>query len=280
MVNILSVVFPLYIYPSSCSPSASSAACAWYPFFQSITANPSVLFNIIVNPNSGPGDLYTYPNDDWKAVLSYANSLNNTKLIGYIDSSPTNIPVSKYRPQVQTYKNWANFTEKDIHVDGIFVDDMAYSTSSKSYYTTFANNIKSVWNSSPAQPPPYIMMNPGQPIECAFYSNVDSIVSFEDYYPNLSKAAFIKAPYTNCPRYKQAIIIHDFNGTALDQQQVCDDMGQTFRAGNLFITSAIQDDVTQQNPYDEVPPLLQQFAGSVKATNSWILAHPQWYSDI
>ncbi|KAK6508771.1 hypothetical protein TWF481_003541 [Arthrobotrys musiformis] len=280
MVNILSVVFPLYIYPSSCSSSATAPSCAWYPFFQSIVANPSVTFNIVINPNSGPGSPYSYPNDDWKSVLSYANSLNNTQLIGYVDSNPTNIPVSTYKPQIQTYKNWANFTGKDIHVDGIFVDDMAYSASSKKYYTTFASNIKSVWSSAPSQPAPYIMMNPGQPIECSFYSNVDSIVSFEDYYSNLSKAPFIKAPYTNCPRYKQAIIIHDFNGTALDQQQICDDMGQTFRVGNLFITSAIQDDATQQNPYDKVPPLLQQFAGSVKATNSWILAHPQWYSDI
>ncbi|KAK6535774.1 hypothetical protein TWF281_000026 [Arthrobotrys megalospora] len=280
MVNILSVVFPLYIYPSSCSTSATAPACAWYPFFQSITANPSVTFNIIVNPNSGPGNLYSYPNDDWKSVLSYANSLNNTQLIGYVDSNPTNIPVSTYKPQIQTYKNWANFTSKDIHVDGIFVDDMAYSASTKSYYTTFANNIKSVWSSTPARPAPYIMMNPGVPIECSFYSNVDSIVSFEEYYSNLPKAPFLKAPYTNCPRYKQAIIIHDFNGTALDQQQICDDMGQTYRVGNLFITSAIQDDATQQNPYDEVPPLLQQFAGSVTATNSWILAHPQWYADI
>ncbi|KAK6516054.1 hypothetical protein TWF506_005967 [Arthrobotrys conoides] len=280
MVNVLSVVFPLYMYPSSCSASAISPSCAWYPFFQSINSNPSVTFNIIVNPNSGPGDLNSYPNDDWKSVLSYANSLNNTNLIGYIDSNPTNIPVSVYKPQIQTYRNWANFSGKDIPVDGIFVDDMAYSASSNSYYTTFANNIKSIWSSSSSRPAPYIMMNPGQPIECSFYSNVDSIVSFEDYYSNLNMAAFIKAPYTNCPRYKQAIIIHDFNNTALDQQQICDDMGQTFRVGNLFITSAIQDEATRQNPYDEVPPLLQQFSGSVKATNSWILGHPQWYADI
>ncbi|KAF3096342.1 hypothetical protein TWF103_009910 [Orbilia oligospora] len=221
------------------APHLHCAVFAWYPFFQSITSNPSITFNIILNPNSGPGDLYGCPNDDWKSVLSYANGLNNTNLIGYVDSNPTIIPAPVYKPQIQTYKNWANFTGKDIHIDGIFVDDMAYNASSKSYYISFANNIKSVWS-----------------------------------------APFIKAPYTNCLRYKQAIIIHDFNGTALDQQQICDGMGQTFRVGNIFITSAVQDDSTHQNPYDELPPLLQQFSASVKATNFWILAHPQWYADI
>ncbi|KAF3180003.1 hypothetical protein TWF225_001942 [Orbilia oligospora] len=153
MVNILSTVFPLYMYPSSCSTSATAPSCAWYPFFQSITSNPSVTFNIIVNPNSGPGDLYGCPNDDWKSVLSYANGLNNTNLIGYVDSNPTIIPASVYKPQIQTYKNWANFTGKDIHIGGIFVDDMAYNASSKSYYISFANNIKSVWSSPPLSLP-------------------------------------------------------------------------------------------------------------------------------
>ncbi|KAF3924563.1 hypothetical protein ABW21_db0209201 [Orbilia brochopaga] len=163
-------------------------------------------------------------------------------------------------------------------MDGIFVDDMAYSPSSANYYKSFANDIKSIWAVAPKAPTPYIMMNPGSPIDCSFYSNVDSIVSFEDYYSFLKNAPFSKAPYTNCPRYKQAIIIHDFAGSALDQQQVCDNLGETFRVGNIFITNAIQTDT--ENPYDDVPELLQQFGGSVKATNSWVLAHPQWYPNI
>ncbi|EPS35909.1 hypothetical protein H072_10639 [Dactylellina haptotyla CBS 200.50] len=282
MVNLLSVVFPLYIYPSSCSSNAASPACAWYPFFQAVQANPPVIFNFIINPNSGPGDLYTYPNADWISVISYANSFNNTRLIGYVDSDPVKIPATKYKPQIQTYKNWYNYTAKDIHVSGIFVDDMSFSASSAGYYKTFADNIKSVWSSAPVAnaPAPYIMVNPGSPIDCAYYGNVSSVVTFEDYYYNLPNAPFFKAPYTNCPRYKQTIIIHDFNGTAVDQQQVCDDMGETFRVGNLFITDAIQNDAQMINPYDKVPGMLQQFAGSVKATNSWISAHPQWYPDI
>ncbi|KAK6532154.1 hypothetical protein TWF694_003314 [Orbilia ellipsospora] len=282
MVNVLSVVFPLYIYPTSCSPSASSPTCAWYPFFQAVQANPPVMFNFVINPNTGPGDLYTYPNTDWINVISYARSFNNTRLIGYVDSDPVKIQPSAYKPQIQTYKNWYNYTAKDIHMDGIFVDDMAYSSSTDSYYTTFANNIKSVWSTAPVAnaPAPYIMMNPGSPISCSFYSNVNSLVTFEDYYSNLHNAPFLQSPYTNCPRYKQTIIIHDFNGTAVDQQQVCDDMGESYRVGNLFITDAIENDKLNINPYDKVPGMLQQFAGSVKATDSWITAHPQWYPDI
>ncbi|KAF3916865.1 Spherulin-4 [Dactylellina cionopaga] len=270
MVNILSIVFPLYMYPANCASSTTSPSCAWYPFFQAIQANPTVTFNLIINIDSGPGDDNSIPNSDWINVISYANNFNNTRLIGYIDSNPTNIPSSKYKPQLQTYKNWYNYQSKDIDLDGIFVDDMAYSPSSASYYKKYADDIKSIWAAPPSAAAPYIMMNPGSPIDCGFYNNVDSIVSFEDYYSNLSKAPFLKSPYTNCPRYKQAIIIHDFNGTALDQQQVSDDMGETFRVGNLFITGAIQNDTSSENPYDEVPTMLQQLSGSVKATNSWV----------
>ncbi|KAK6343787.1 hypothetical protein TWF696_007449 [Orbilia brochopaga] len=278
MVNVLSVIFPLYLYPADCS-SPSSSECAWAPFFRTVQTNPSIIFNFIININSGPGTVNQVPSDgNWQKVIAYANGLNNTRLIGYIDSNPARIPPSIYNPQIQTYKNWASYEPLDLHMDGIFVDDMAHSLSSASYYKLFVENIKSIWAAAPKAPTPYIVMNPGSPIDCNFYSNVGSIVSFEDYYSALNNAPFIKAPYTNCPRYKQTVIIHDFTGSAAEQQRVSDDLGETFRVGNIFITSAIQTDT--QNPYDDVPPLLQQLGGSVKSTNSWILAHPQWYPNI
>ncbi|KAF3939212.1 hypothetical protein ABW19_dt0207147 [Dactylella cylindrospora] len=276
MVNALSITFPLYIYPAGCANQPYSAGCAWYPFFQSVAAYPSLVFNFIVNVDSGPGPS-NYPDSNWISAINWVNSQNNTRTLGYIDSNPTSIPRSTYISWMIKYSNWRSYPDTTINLgmDGIFVDDVTYYPSSANYYQTYVNDAKSTLG----QPsPPFIMLNPGTPINCSFYPQVNSVVSFEDFYTNLPNAPFTQSAYSACPRYKQTAIIHDFTGTALDQQQVCDDLGQTQRIGSLFITSAVQ--TSNQNPYDDVPPLLQQFVGSVKATNSWIIDHPQWYPDI
>ena len=67
------VLLPLYIYPSP---------TAWAPVYDAVQNNPTVKFQIVVNPNSGPG---AYPPDaSYIDGVSKLNSYPNVLTIGYV----------------------------------------------------------------------------------------------------------------------------------------------------------------------------------------------------
>jgi hypothetical protein len=57
MVYIPHILFPLYFSGS------------WQPLYNSIAAYPNVTFNVIINPDSGPGSS-TYPDSDFIAGIT------------------------------------------------------------------------------------------------------------------------------------------------------------------------------------------------------------------
>lgn len=71
------ILLPLYVYPSN---------GGWDPVYAAVAAYPSVQFQIVVNPDSGPG-AGQYPNSDYVAGLAKLNSYSNVKTIGYVHTS-------------------------------------------------------------------------------------------------------------------------------------------------------------------------------------------------
>lgn len=76
------ILIPLYIYPV-----LDSGASAWTFLTNTIRANPNVLFEIIINPSNGPGDVgsngcSTDPN--YNSGMASLNAFENTNLLGYV----------------------------------------------------------------------------------------------------------------------------------------------------------------------------------------------------
>ena len=72
----LFVMIPLYFYPDD-------GATAWNPVFSAISSHPKVQFQVIINPDSGPGS-GQYPDVNFITGVSKLNSYKNVKLVGYV----------------------------------------------------------------------------------------------------------------------------------------------------------------------------------------------------
>jgi len=108
------VIVPLYIYPN---PGA------WDSLYAAIKANPSQMFNVIVNPNSGPG-AEKYPDPNYIAGLQRLKSFPSVKTIGYVHMTYGSRNIKDVEKDIDTYVGWAAYSKtKPITVDGIFIDE-------------------------------------------------------------------------------------------------------------------------------------------------------------
>ncbi|KAK4508027.1 hypothetical protein PRZ48_001763 [Zasmidium cellare] len=135
MVNYAFVLLPLYIYPET--------PTTWQPLYNAANNHPNVTFQVVVNPNSGPGAGACPNGNDTNYINAIAtlNSIPNIKTLGYIHTATSSTcgssgkdicvcsqPQSALQANISTYQNWptagctAN-NAKDIHVDGIFYDE-------------------------------------------------------------------------------------------------------------------------------------------------------------
>jgi len=275
MVHFMNVLFPLYVYPTGCATTPNTTACAWFPLYQQAQAFPNMQFTVVVNPNSGPGST-ACPDTNYIGGIAFMNKYKNIKKIGYVDSAEAGRAASAYQKDLKTYAGWNTTTCKsDIHLDGIFIDDVnnANTTTNQAYYKTLSGAV----NSTMPAGKNFLMLNPGAPMALPFFNYADSIITYEGYYTGIDQKDTIfnsSTTYKNTPRQKQAVIVHDFNGTAAQQQQLSDRMGETEAMGWFFLTNKTQ----ATNPYGSFPGMWQQMVTAVNATDSWMAQHPQWYS--
>src|ERR1700730_633611 len=75
-VSSLFVLLPLYVYPGS-------SASAWSAVTAAVAAYPSVKWQIIINPDSGPGSTQ-YPDSNYIAGISELNGYDNVQTLGYV----------------------------------------------------------------------------------------------------------------------------------------------------------------------------------------------------
>lgn len=77
MVLLASILLPLYLYPQ---PGA------WNWVTNAVATYPSIDFNIIVNPHSGPGPANSFPDALYIDAIASMNAFENTNLLGYVDT--------------------------------------------------------------------------------------------------------------------------------------------------------------------------------------------------
>lgn len=207
MVSPAAILLPLYIYPS---------IGAWNFLTQSIAANPSLQFNVIVNPDSGPGNT-PLPDSSYIAGITSLKKHTNVKLLGYVHTSYAARPLAEIERNISIYAGWKNYKASDIRVSGIFFDEVS-STSSKtvlSYMSTLSAFTKKTLGTDRG----CVAFNPGVQVDKAFYNYADMIVVWEDAFSAAGLTAAIAAT-PKALRKKSSFIIHDFKGTALSQTSV------------------------------------------------------------
>lgn len=225
MVNPF-ILLPLYIYP---------ATNAWNALYDSITANPSVQFKVIVNPDSGPG-AGNIPDDNYIANIAQLNSYPNVATLGYVHASYGARDQGLVQADVETYQGWASYTGSDIHVDGIFFDESPSNSSMLAYVRDITSAAKATMTNGNT-----IILNPGVNVPTAYYTHADYINVFEQSHAHWTKRGQGPLSVPSGLRAKSSVMIHHYTATtpqlAIDVQNIVN----AGIAGSLFTTQADYD---------------------------------------
>ncbi|KAL8867950.1 MAG: hypothetical protein Q9174_005322 [Haloplaca sp. 1 TL-2023] len=118
--------------PMRAAQATHISASAWSNITAAIDANPEVDWQIIVNPNSGPGTS-SPPDANYIDAISKLNSFQNVATLGYIATGYTQVPYTTVASQIDIYAQWADYDAANISVSGIFFDE-ANNTAANDVY--------------------------------------------------------------------------------------------------------------------------------------------------
>ncbi len=194
----VSILLPLYIYPD---PSAS----AWNDVTAAISASPNVQWQIIINPNSGPGTT-SYPDANYITGISKLNSYANVQTFGYVDTVYAGRAFSAVTADIDVYARWASYTSANISIAGIFFDDVN-STASDIVYKYMDNTAQYAYANLHA-PATSVIFNPGALAPTQLFDYCDTIVEYENPFSNYKGDATINTiPSGN--RDQSAILMYN-----------------------------------------------------------------------
>ena len=219
-----SLLLPLYIYPSS---------GAWTSVFNAIASTSTVHWQVIVNPNSGPGPVNSYPSSDYIAAISKLNSYKNVETIGYVRTNYTNRSYDKVIADVQTYAHWATYKAANISVHGIFFDEAPYVNDAT--FIQYMANVSSFAQNTIKTAPTTVMFNPGtNATALQYFDYAQTIVEFEDSY-SLYKSQTTIASFPRSRKTQSAILVHNYTDTSTTLQSLVH-TGITNRLAGLYFT--------------------------------------------
>ena len=180
-LNCIFIIFPLYLYPGD-------NGIAWSDVTSTIDAYAGVQWQIVVNPNSGPGTS-SYPSDpNIISGLAKLNSYSNVNTVGYVDTAHGQKDISLVNAETDVYASWAGYST-NISIGGIYFDDVSSEESSSmySYYETVAAHARSSMKTSA-----HVVFNPGDRAPTQLFSYADTIVEFEDSLANYQSEGIIE----------------------------------------------------------------------------------------
>ena len=207
-VSSLFILLPLYVYPST-------SASAWSSVFSAIAAYPTVKWQIVINPDSGPGSSGSYPDSNYIYGINKLNSYSNVLTIGYVDTAEASRSTSAVETDINTYANWANCPAStcgtsNISMAGIFFDDVT-TVSSKTTQSYMKTISAYAYAKVPSDVTP-VIFNPGTLGPTAFFAYCDTMIEFENYYVDYSGSTIGTFPKQYLDQ--NAILIHDTSTSA------------------------------------------------------------------
>lgn len=232
--SAVGLLVPLYEYPSG-----TVATADWIALIAAVDAHPQLPFYVVVNDGNGPPYSPNPPASmpDWAQWIDALNSRANAKTIGYVYTSQSMRSYTDLTAAVDQYATWttsAGFTTNasryDIHIDGIFfdeIDTVPTKLSNNTQLTTYAKT-KFAERGGP------IVLNPGSLVQAgseSLFDLADSILQIETCYTK-TEGATDPGPVLRCSgdytpftpalaatvgnatqSAKSSIVVHDFYET-------------------------------------------------------------------
>lgn len=216
-----SVLLPLYIYPSG---------SAWSALYTAISNYPSITFNVVVNPDSGPGSS-TAPDSNYIKGIKTLNGYSNVKTLGYVHTSYAGRAIADVESDIASYSNWATYSAADIHMDGIFFDEAPSDDSDVSYMTSAADFARSNFTTTP-----FITFNPGVAVGDGYYAEADLVLACEDTYSDFSSSSSSYISAVSGEASKSAFMINTFSGS---QSKMSTLVNQIYSGGigSMYVTT-------------------------------------------
>lgn len=215
------VLMPLYLWPTKTN---------WDPLFASIAANPTVPFQIIINPNSGPGST-TYPDPAFIPNLAKLNAYNNTNLLGYVRTGYASRNLTTVESEVSRYAGWAKYGASDIHIDGIFFDEATDDTKYLSYMASLYHDVKNTYPNNAT-----VITNPGTPISSSFYAYADFVNPVENTLKFWKSTSGGVKSIAAAERPKSTIMLNDYTSSSAQMLADIEAIQQAGYAG-LYISN-------------------------------------------
>lgn len=205
--SAIKVLLPLYNYPDSATPSTPAA---WQPVYDVLTAYPSVNFQIIVNPDSGPGcSKCAAPTDaNFIDAISALNRYPNVQTLGYVRTGYTKRSYAAVTRDVSAYASWSAYKAANVSIAGIFFDEVSAAAKSRTY--AYYQKI-SAFARAHMPPRSQVVMNPGEPAPAKLFGYADVIVESEIAYADYSYPGIVDA-FTAGYNAQAAVILYKTPG--------------------------------------------------------------------
>ncbi|KAH8881304.1 hypothetical protein GQ53DRAFT_832494 [Thozetella sp. PMI_491] len=195
------IMLPLYRYPSA---KANDGAANWKPVFNAITAGCSVAWQIIVDPNNGPGNGLSDPN--YRFGVAQLNSYPNVRTVGYVRTGFGQRNVSDILADVTTWATWTG----NRSVSGIFLDETTTATNQQNV-TNLRTVVQYARTKFKFKP---VICNFGTKVPPTYYDICDEVVAFENPLTNFAGQSTVNSFIPDTAKRGQAVVmVHSFSGT-------------------------------------------------------------------
>lgn len=197
------ILLPLYVYPSP--PN-------WNTIFDAIATHPSIDFQIVLNPSTGPGGSTPGYNIHWINAVSTLHTYDNVDTLGYVSAGYGDRNLADITADIDDWDLWNYYTEADITIDGIFFDETPnWNGTRGTYDVSFMQQVTQLADQGGYSK----VFNLGQ--ACShdeYFSIADTVVIFEDsaeYYNDTVLDDVVADGVVG----KSAVLIHHFEESSL-----------------------------------------------------------------
>ncbi|MCJ1241540.1 hypothetical protein MMC14_009545 [Varicellaria rhodocarpa] len=185
-------------------------------FSNAIASTPSVHWQVVVNPNSGPGP-DTYPDPYYIAGIDKLNSYKNVETIGYVPTNNTHRLYSNVTNDIETYANWATYSTANLSVNGIFFDE-APSMDDAAKIQYMANASSFAYATIPTAATT-VIFNPGVIVALPYFYYANTIIEFENSAAEYQNQTTINN-FTGGGVKQSAVLVHNYAGTIATLQSL------------------------------------------------------------
>lgn len=197
------ILLPLYVYP---------APPGWDPIFNAIATHPSVDFQIVLNPSTGPGGSTPGYNIHWINAVSKLHTYDNVDTLGYVSAGYGDRDLEDITTDIDNWDLWNHYTAADITIDGIFFDETPNWNGTRGLYdVSFMQQVTQLADLGGYSK----VFNLGQ--ECShdeYFSLADTVVIFEDS-AEFYNSTVLDDVVADGTAGKSAVLIHHFDDTSL-----------------------------------------------------------------